>query len=98
MTNGPTDPHDGRTIALPLTLSVRKQLWSAWTVSFFVACLTVVVFNMDARNPNIAISRMVCIVLGGVLAFLLLRLSSAGRASWRFELTDRDLVLPPPYP
>jgi hypothetical protein len=30
VTNGPTDPHYGRTIALPLTLSVRKQLWSAW--------------------------------------------------------------------
>jgi len=66
-------------------------------VLFFVACLTVVVFNMDARNPNIAISRVVSIVLVGVLAFLLLRLYGVGRASWQFELTDRDLVVPPPY-
>jgi len=78
-------------------MSARKQLPSVWAVLSFVACLTAVTFILDGtRNPNIVGARVVGIVVTGVLAFLLLRLSRAGRASWRFELTDRDLLLPPP--
>jgi hypothetical protein len=49
------------------------------------------------RGPFFVFVRMVGVGLVGLLAFVFLRLSRADRASWRFELTDRQLVLPPPY-
>jgi hypothetical protein len=96
--NGPVDPLYGRAIALRLRLTAPKQRRSVGIALSFVVLLMAVTFAIDAaRDPSFVFVWMVGAGTLGLLAFTFLRLSRADRASWRFELTDRHLVLPPPY-